>query len=355
MTDSSAGKSMATRQGINKKGKHIMLKYLFVQDLVASSTIKVCKFSTVNNLADIFTKYVPSAVLNHLLPLCGVRSSKTSKTSSASYSVNSINFATSSRLTTPRRTTRTPRGSTDRLEGGNNSNNNSNLPTPWIAAREPTTWATASSTAASRELQQTVADRDQANQQIISWIKEFVIWVAIKFNNDFMPKRLLRFIISKLFDFIWKLNVINRLVIISIGFTVYVYIKLPAQHVHHLQQFASECSLSASASATALVFPSACGIPVISMSSAPAINGAQVTEGITIDHNAAPQQPAADGITISAITPSGQHYITAGTSAPSDVGGESTHQWVPAGEFTSPMDPETSGWHQMPYTSHSRD
>eukprot|EP00971_Amphidinium_carterae_P224316 4450275-Amphidinium_carterae.1 len=55
MTDSSAGKSMATRQGISKKGKHIMLRYLFVQDLVAAGTIKVGKVATVNNLADIFT------------------------------------------------------------------------------------------------------------------------------------------------------------------------------------------------------------------------------------------------------------------------------------------------------------
>eukprot|EP00971_Amphidinium_carterae_P127317 2522950-Amphidinium_carterae.1 len=62
---------MATRQGISKKGKHIMLRYLFAQDLVASGTIKVGKVATVNNLADIFTKYVPAAVLNHLLPLCG--------------------------------------------------------------------------------------------------------------------------------------------------------------------------------------------------------------------------------------------------------------------------------------------
>eukprot|EP00971_Amphidinium_carterae_P058814 1162816-Amphidinium_carterae.1 len=71
---------MATRQGISKKGKHIMIRYLFVQDLVAASTIKVGKVSTINNLADIFTKYVPATVLNQLLPLCGVRASKSSAT-----------------------------------------------------------------------------------------------------------------------------------------------------------------------------------------------------------------------------------------------------------------------------------
>eukprot|EP00971_Amphidinium_carterae_P149221 2958794-Amphidinium_carterae.1 len=69
---------MATRQGISKKGKHIMLRYLFVQDLVASGIITIGKVSSVHNLADIFTKYVPAAILNHLLPLCGVRASKSS-------------------------------------------------------------------------------------------------------------------------------------------------------------------------------------------------------------------------------------------------------------------------------------
>eukprot|EP00971_Amphidinium_carterae_P349096 6490844-Amphidinium_carterae.2 len=161
MTDSSAGKSMATRQGISKKGKHIMMRYLFVQDLVASGAIKLCKVSTVNNLADIFTKYVPSAVLHHLLPLCGVKPSGSS--GSVSFSVNSVHFASSSRLpTTPRRIARSSRTSADRLEGGNNSNNNNsnNLPSPWIAARSrsssassivPATWSTAPATAAARE------------------------------------------------------------------------------------------------------------------------------------------------------------------------------------------------------------
>eukprot|EP00971_Amphidinium_carterae_P125883 2493946-Amphidinium_carterae.1 len=96
----------------------------------------MCKVSTVNNLADIFTKYAPATILHHLLPLCGVKPAG----SATSYSVNSVHSATSSRLpttprsTTPRRT-RTSRGSTDRLEGGNNSNNNSNLPSAWQRTR----------------------------------------------------------------------------------------------------------------------------------------------------------------------------------------------------------------------------
>eukprot|EP00971_Amphidinium_carterae_P108009 2138356-Amphidinium_carterae.1 len=99
-----------------------------------------------------------------------------------------------------------------------------------------------------------------------------------------MPKRVLTYIISKLFDIFWKFSFINKLGIISIILSLYVYIKLPAQHFHQLQLFASECSLTASPAV--LVFPSACGIPAISMSSAPAISGHQVTEAISIDHNA---------------------------------------------------------------------
>eukprot|EP00971_Amphidinium_carterae_P113065 2239618-Amphidinium_carterae.1 len=110
-----------------------MLRYLFVQDLVASGTITVGKVATVHNLADIFTKYVP-AVLNHLLPLCGVRASKSSK-SLATYNVNSIHLGSASRMTSPRRT-RTSRGSIDRLEWGNNSNINSNVPPSWHQATE---------------------------------------------------------------------------------------------------------------------------------------------------------------------------------------------------------------------------
>eukprot|EP00971_Amphidinium_carterae_P013963 274861-Amphidinium_carterae.1 len=85
-------------------------------------------------------------------------------------------------MTSPRRT-RTSRGSADRLEGGNNSNINSNVPPAWHQARErlqqrmdrstsaprirPRSWSSAPTTASSRESQHAVADQDQANQMII--------------------------------------------------------------------------------------------------------------------------------------------------------------------------------------------
>ena len=62
-TDSSSGKSMATRIGASKKAKHIELKHLFIQQLVAHDLVRIVKINTTNNPADIFTKYVATETL----------------------------------------------------------------------------------------------------------------------------------------------------------------------------------------------------------------------------------------------------------------------------------------------------
>ena len=62
-TDSSSRKSMATRIGSSKKDKHIELKHLFIQQLVAHDLVRIVKINTVNNPADIFTKYVATETL----------------------------------------------------------------------------------------------------------------------------------------------------------------------------------------------------------------------------------------------------------------------------------------------------
>jgi len=62
-TDSSSGKSMSTRIGTSKKAKHIELKYLFIQQLVAHDLGRIVKINTTNNPADIFTKYVATETL----------------------------------------------------------------------------------------------------------------------------------------------------------------------------------------------------------------------------------------------------------------------------------------------------
>ena len=66
-TDSSSGKSMATRIGSSKKARHIELKHLFIQQLVQHDLVRIIKINTANNTADIFTKYVATkTLLRHL-------------------------------------------------------------------------------------------------------------------------------------------------------------------------------------------------------------------------------------------------------------------------------------------------
>ena len=71
-TDSTSGKSIATRIGSSKKAKHIDLKYLFIQQLVQNGILSIHKISTHDNPADILTKYVPAEVLNKHLYMAGI-------------------------------------------------------------------------------------------------------------------------------------------------------------------------------------------------------------------------------------------------------------------------------------------
>ena len=73
-TDSTSGKSIATRIGSSKKAKHIDLKHLFIQQLVQKGILSIHKISTHDNPADILTKYVPADVLNKHLYMAGIHS-----------------------------------------------------------------------------------------------------------------------------------------------------------------------------------------------------------------------------------------------------------------------------------------
>ena len=73
-TDSTSGKSIATRIGSSKKAKHIDLKYLFIQQLVHNGILTVHKIGTLDNIADIFTKYVTAEILNKHLYNVGLLS-----------------------------------------------------------------------------------------------------------------------------------------------------------------------------------------------------------------------------------------------------------------------------------------
>ena len=71
-TDSTSGKSIATRIGSSKKAKHIDLKYLFIQQLVHNGILTIHKVGTHDNPADIFTKYVTADILHKHLHNVGL-------------------------------------------------------------------------------------------------------------------------------------------------------------------------------------------------------------------------------------------------------------------------------------------
>ena len=71
-TDSSSGKSMATRIGSSRKAKHIDLKHLFIQQLIQHDYVRLIKIHTNDNPADIFTKYVPTDTLQRHLQQAGI-------------------------------------------------------------------------------------------------------------------------------------------------------------------------------------------------------------------------------------------------------------------------------------------
>ncbi len=72
LTDSSSAKSLATRMGVGRRTKHIQLRYLFLQELVSSKEILLRKVPTADNLADLFTKYLPDRTLKELRTRVGL-------------------------------------------------------------------------------------------------------------------------------------------------------------------------------------------------------------------------------------------------------------------------------------------
>ena len=67
-TDSSAGKTMASRLGISKRSKHIELKHLWIQDILSEGIMSLEKVGTHHNPSDILTKFVQAPVLGNHLP-----------------------------------------------------------------------------------------------------------------------------------------------------------------------------------------------------------------------------------------------------------------------------------------------
>ena len=74
-TDSTAGKSLATRIGTGKRSKHFDLKYLYMQDLVKQGLVRLEKVHTLQNSADSLTKYVDATTLLRHLSALGLEPS----------------------------------------------------------------------------------------------------------------------------------------------------------------------------------------------------------------------------------------------------------------------------------------
>ena len=75
-TDSSSAKSITSRRGVTRKTKHIELRQLFVQELVANGTLQMTKVGTLSHPADIFTQFVSSETIQRQLHAVGLRCMK---------------------------------------------------------------------------------------------------------------------------------------------------------------------------------------------------------------------------------------------------------------------------------------
>eukprot|EP00971_Amphidinium_carterae_P183805 3648561-Amphidinium_carterae.1 len=51
-TDRSAGKAVASRLGLNRKTKHVQLRYLYMQDIIQRGEMTITKVQTTHNPAD---------------------------------------------------------------------------------------------------------------------------------------------------------------------------------------------------------------------------------------------------------------------------------------------------------------
>ena len=66
-TDSTSALSLSNKLGLNKRSKHIALRYLFAQDIQATGLVNIQRVTSHNNPADIYTKCVTSPVLERHL------------------------------------------------------------------------------------------------------------------------------------------------------------------------------------------------------------------------------------------------------------------------------------------------
>ena len=73
LTDSTSATSLVQKMGLNRRSKHIELKFLWLQDHHKNCVIKVKRVSSQENPADIFTKNVSASTLAKHLSSCGLQ------------------------------------------------------------------------------------------------------------------------------------------------------------------------------------------------------------------------------------------------------------------------------------------
>ena len=73
LTDSTSATSLVQKMGLNRRSKHIELKFLWLQDHHKNGVIKVKRVSSLENPSDIFTKNVSASTLVKHLPSCGLQ------------------------------------------------------------------------------------------------------------------------------------------------------------------------------------------------------------------------------------------------------------------------------------------
>ena len=71
-TDSTAGKSLASRFGTSKKTRHIDTRLLYMQELVTRGQLRLKKVLGTENLADMGTKYLNSESILKLMNYVGL-------------------------------------------------------------------------------------------------------------------------------------------------------------------------------------------------------------------------------------------------------------------------------------------
>ena len=71
-TDSTTGKSLATRYGASKRTRHVDVRLLYMQELVQRGLLSLRKVAGPYNIADLGTKYLSATDIAKFLPMIGI-------------------------------------------------------------------------------------------------------------------------------------------------------------------------------------------------------------------------------------------------------------------------------------------